>query len=78
MMHVEVLLGHRKAEDRVSGAMQLDVVESVFTQTFMGTCFVPKSSLGGKYTSEFKWLFCLSLSQCHDSCGSLARYEGGC
>ncbi len=57
MMHVEVLLGHSKAEDRKSFAMQLDVVERVFTQTFMGTCFVPKSSLGWKYTSEFNWLF---------------------
>lgn len=46
MMHVEVLLGHSKAEDRKSFAMQLDVVEIIFTQTFMGTCFVPKSSLG--------------------------------
>lgn len=46
MMDVEVLLGHRKAEDTESGTMQLDVVESVFTQTFVGTCFVPKSSLG--------------------------------
>ncbi len=56
-MHVEVLLGHSKAEDRKRFAMQLDVVERVFTQTFMGTCFVPKSSLGWKYTSEFNWLF---------------------